>query len=189
VPEIEAVRRRYIGHALQSPELFPALSVIENIEIPLRLNRSADRAQRIEELLGALSNAQDPKEMIQRRHHSPHELSGGQRQRVALARAIAHRPLLLIADEPTSALDAATAKRAIKFLQSMRERDGTAILMATHDDSLAKDFADRILHMEVGQGNIATIVEEITLRTRPAETTRDVSRQVDDVVPLFPATN
>ena len=184
--EIEALRRRYLGHALQSPELFPALSVVENIEIPLRLNRWADRAQRVEELLGALSNAQDSKEMIQRRHHRPHELSGGQRQRVALARAMAHRPLLLIADEPTSALDAATAKRAIKFLQSMRERDGTAILMATHDDSLAKDFADRILHMEVGQGNIATIVEEVTLHTRPA-TTEDVSSPVD-VMPLSPAT-
>ena len=186
--EIEALRRRYLGHALQSPELFPALSVVENIEIPLRLNRFADRAQRIDEILGALSNAQDPKEMIQRRYHRPHELSGGQRQRVALGRAMAHRPLLLVADEPTSALDVATAKRAIKFMQSMRERDGTAILMATHDDSLAKDFADRILYMEVGQGNIATIVEEITLRTRPATTTEYVSTPAD-VNPLSPATN
>jgi putative ABC transport system ATP-binding protein len=187
--EIEAIRRRYLGHALQRPELFPALSAEENIEIPLRLNRLPDRSQRTQELLQALSIASDPGEMIQRRNHWPDQLSGGQQQRVALARAIAHRPVLLIADEPTSALDATTAKRALQFLQTMRERDGTAVLMATHDLALAQDYADRILRMEVGSLNTATIVEEKILRCRPISETEKFSLIVEDNAPLCQRTN
>lgn len=130
-----ALRSRRIGIALQSDNLIPFLSAIENVELALgfgRRSRSAT-AGRAMELLGRLGIAN-------RARHLPRQLSGGEAQRVALAIALANQPALLLADEMVSALDTATASAIVDDVFGTK----TAVLFVTHDAALA-DRAERRL--------------------------------------------
>ena len=82
--------------------------------------------------------------------HLPRQLSGGEQQRVAIARAFAGEPEVMFADEPTGNLDAATGQQIIEMLFDLRDRCQTALLMVTHDQSLA-ERCDRVYHLENGQ--------------------------------------
>jgi ABC-type lipoprotein export system ATPase subunit len=82
--------------------------------------------------------------------HRPYELSGGQQQRVAIARALSTRPALILADEPTGELDSATGQQIWKLFRQVVDRDGTTVLIATHDLTVAP-FADRVCNLEDGR--------------------------------------
>ena len=138
-----AFRLRRIGFVFQRFYLMPALSAAENVELPMaeaKLPREERRA-RVRELLGYVG-------LAERADHRPSQLSGGEQQRVAIARALANRPALLLADEPTGELDAATGLEMIDLFRRLN-RDGTTIVVVTHDAQMA-DAAGRRIQMRDG---------------------------------------
>jgi putative ABC transport system ATP-binding protein len=141
----EATRFRLlkIGFVFQRFYLMPALSALENVELPMAEAKVArgERRQRARELLAYVG-------LERRNDHRPSQLSGGEQQRVAIARALANRPQLLLADEPTGELDAKTGVEMIELLAQVN-RDSTTILVVTHDESLAR-AAKRVVHMRDG---------------------------------------
>jgi putative ABC transport system ATP-binding protein len=143
--DAEATRFRleHIGFVFQRFHLMPALTARENVELPMAEARVAktERRHRTAELLAYVG-------LGARWRHRPSELSGGEQQRVAIARALANRPALLLADEPTGELDAKTGADVIALLEQLN-RDGTTIVVVTHDEELARS-ARRIVHMRDG---------------------------------------
>jgi ABC-type lipoprotein export system ATPase subunit len=135
------LRRHRIGFVFQAHALLPTYSARENVDLMLRLagmNRR-QRQQRTEEVLTLMG-------LAKWMEHRTFELSGGQQQRVAIARAIAPHPSLLLADEPTGELDSATGQQILALFRRIADRDGTTVLIATHD--LAVDaFADEVVHL------------------------------------------
>ena len=145
-----AFRLRRIGFVFQRFYLMPALTAAENVELPMaeaKVARNVRRARALE-LLGYVG-------LADRSAHRPSQLSGGEQQRVAIARALANRPALLLADEPTGELDAATGREMIDLFLRLN-RDGTTIVVVTHDAQMA-DAASRRVHMRDG-----TIVDGVT---------------------------
>ena len=141
--EATAFRLRHVGFIFQRFYLMPSLTALENVELPLaeaRVGR-AERLARARELLAYVG-------LGERGGHRPAQLSGGEQQRVAVARALANRPPLLLADEPTGELDATTGAEMIALFDRVN-RDGTTILVVTHDEDLAR-AARRVVHMRDG---------------------------------------
>jgi putative ABC transport system ATP-binding protein len=143
LPEADRAKRRAatIGVLMQSGNLFPILSVDDNIRLPMLLARRKDQAW-AESLLRSVGIAD-------RRAARPGQLSGGELARAGLAVALAARPRVLLADEPTGEVDAATEGFILDFLHEQRQA-GTAILVATHSQALA-DRADRIVRLQDGR--------------------------------------
>ena len=143
--DAEATRFRleHIGFVFQRFHLMPALTARENVELPMAEARvpKTERRHRTAELLDYVG-------LGARWRHRPSELSGGEQQRVAIARALANRPALLLADEPTGELDAKTGADVIALLEQLN-RDGTTIVVVTHDEDLARS-ARRVVHMRDG---------------------------------------
>jgi len=136
-------RLRHIGFVFQRFYLMPALTAIENVELPMaeaKMARDA-RVHRARELLAYVG-------LGDRRDHRPSQLSGGEQQRVAIARALANKPQLLVADEPTGELDAKTGTDMIELIAQVNH-DGTTIVVVTHDEDLAR-AARRVVHMRDG---------------------------------------
>jgi ABC-type polar amino acid transport system ATPase subunit len=143
--------RRRVGLVFQLHYLFDHLSAIENVTLaPLHVARAARAAaeQRAVTLLESLGVAH-------RRDAYPRELSGGEAQRVAIARAMAMDPPLLLMDEPTASLDPARRFELGQTLRELTEREGRTLVLTTHDDDFARDFADRVVVLAEGQ-----VVEE-----------------------------
>ena len=139
------LRRRRIGFVFQSHALLPTYSAWENVDLMLRLAgvKRRERQRRTEEVLTLMG-------LTKWMEHRTFELSGGQQQRVAIARAIAPHPSLILADEPTGELDSATGQQILTLFRRIADRDGTTVLIATHD--LAVDaFADEVVHLEDGR--------------------------------------
>jgi lipoprotein-releasing system ATP-binding protein len=138
------VRRDTLGFVYQFHHLLPDFTAAENVVIP-QLVRGATRAEaqaRAESLLGVLG-------LSERLTHRPSKLSGGEQQRVAVARALANRPALVLADEPTGNLDEATADIVFaEFLRLVRD-EGSAALVATHNERIAGKM-DRVLRLHEG---------------------------------------
>ncbi|MFN2508670.1 MAG: ABC transporter ATP-binding protein [Chthoniobacterales bacterium] len=126
--ELSHFRAHKLGFVFQSFNLIPVLTAYENVQYPLRLNRTPKRElhSRTSELLEAVG-------LTRHAHHRPNQLSGGQRQRVAVARALVTRPELVLADEPTANLDSETGARVIDLMREMRDRFATTFLFTTHD--------------------------------------------------------
>jgi putative ABC transport system ATP-binding protein len=138
-------RLNKVGFVFQDFHLFPHLTTVENVAIPLLLkrrdwNESIKEARRFLDVVGLSARAE----------LSPTRLSGGEQQRVAIARALASGPDLMIFDEPTASLDGDTGKRLVSFVKTDVLTDHRCIVVVTHDDRIY-EFADRILHMEDGQ--------------------------------------
>ncbi len=136
-------RRRHVGFVFQSFQLLSNLTALENVLLPLELAGTREAEGRARELLEAVG-------LGERTHHYPSQLSGGEQQRVAIARAFAARPPLLLADEPTGNLDGATGARIIDVLLELREREGTTLVLVTHDPALASR-ADRQIRLRDGR--------------------------------------
>jgi putative ABC transport system ATP-binding protein len=139
-----ALRLRRIGFIFQRFFLLPMLTAAENVELPLSEAGASrrDRQQRTKSLLEYVG-------LAARADHRPSQLSGGEMQRVAIARALANNPQLLLADEPTGELDEATGAQIASLLDRVNA-DGTALVIVTHDSTLA-DRATRVLMMRDGR--------------------------------------
>jgi putative ABC transport system ATP-binding protein len=138
------LRLRHIGFVFQRFFLLPMLTAWENVELPQSEARAskADRRRRTAELLDYVG-------LSARADHRPSQLSGGEMQRVAIARALANRPRLLLADEPTGELDRSTGEQIAALLDRVNA-DGTALVIVTHDDTLA-ERARKVLTMADGR--------------------------------------
>ncbi|WP_071803075.1 ABC transporter ATP-binding protein [Couchioplanes caeruleus] len=141
--ELTEVRRQRIGFIFQAYNLLSALTVEENVTLPLRLaDRKTDHAF-LREVLTAVGLG----EHLKRR---PSELSGGQQQRVAVARALITHPDVVVADEPTGALDSRSSKQVLELLRHVVDNMGQTVLMVTHDP-VAASYADSVVFLADGR--------------------------------------
>ena len=143
--QIADFRLNKVGFVFQDFHLFPRLTTVENVAIPLILKRcdwdeSIEEAMKYLEIVGIKDRALLP----------PVKLSGGEQQRVAIARAIASRPDILIFDEPTASLDGDTGRRIVEFVKKNILNEKRCIIVVTHDSRIF-EYADRIMKMEDGR--------------------------------------
>jgi len=155
--QLSKFRAQEIGFVFQQFHLLPALTVKENLLVPL-LKQKTDfnKEERIAEILEKVG-------LTTKQHALPAQLSGGQQQRVAIARALINRPRWILADEPTGNLDSVNGEMIFQLLLDLHQEEECGILFVTHDLALA-ERADRILFMQDGR-----IVED-----RRKQTTRSV---------------
>lgn len=140
-----AFRAQNIGFVFQAFNLFPTLTVAENVGLPLIIG-GMDRKRATEEGRELLAQMG----LGDRTTAFPAQLSGGQQQRVAIARALIHNPRLIVCDEPTSALDAETGHKIMELVKKIALDKGRALIVVTHDARIF-GFADRIAKMEDGR--------------------------------------
>ena len=152
--ELAKYRRNTVGMIFQSFNLVPSMTLVENVELPMRFAEveRAERAQRSMELLSKVG-------LAGRAHHKPSQLSGGEQQRGAIARALVNRPSLLLADEPTGNLDSRTGHEIMDLIVELNSTLGVTIVMVTHEQALADRYSRRALHM--ADGRLANVVEEV----------------------------
>jgi len=144
--ELTSLRLNTIGFIFQSFNLVPVLSVFQNVEFPLLLQRKLDRAQRRQRVMTLLEQVG----IATHANHRPSELSGGQRQRVAVARALVGGPQIVLADEPTANLDSVTGAHIIDLMKELNERDGTTFIFSTHD-ARVMGHANAVVRLEDGK--------------------------------------
>ena len=142
--QLAHIRNKQIGFIFQGYNLIPALNARENVELPL-IYQGLGMDQRYDRAMEALARVG----MEDRADHRPAEMSGGQQQRVAIARAIATHPPIIMADEPTGALDSRTGRHVLEILRGLY-REGTTILLITHDDGIAAT-ARRVVRLSDGK--------------------------------------
>lgn len=135
--ELARVRGEKIGIVFQDFHLIPNMTALENVALPLELSGGNDPFKRAEDALKEVG-------LGHRITHYPGQLSGGEQQRVALARALAPRPALILADEPTGNLDGETGEKIMDLMFGMHERNGTTLVLVTHEMRLADKCARRI---------------------------------------------
>ncbi len=142
--DLARIRNREIGFIFQGYNLLQDLDALDNVILPL-IYRGTSIFEREEIAMAALERVG----MDERAHHRPSQMSGGQQQRVAIARAIATHPPIIMADEPTGALDSKTGRHVLEILQELY-REGTTILLITHDDGIAAT-APRVVRLSDGK--------------------------------------
>lgn len=143
--ELPGVRLRNIGFIFQGFNLFPTLTVSENVELALDLKgirgtKAKDEARWLLEQVG----------LAAKWDAFPADLSGGQKQRVAIARALSGSPGVVLADEPTAALDSQSGRNVMEMMRELAHRHGRGVVVVTHD-SRVLEYGDRIVHMEDGR--------------------------------------
>jgi len=145
LPEKDLVlyRRREVGMVFQFFNLLPHLTVLENVELPRRLDGGADAGERAAMLLERVG-------LARRAGAHPYELSGGEMQRVAIARALGTGARLLLADEPTGNLDSGNGQDVLTLLDQIRRERGVTLLLATHSAAAAAR-ADRVVAVKDGR--------------------------------------
>ncbi len=143
--ELTKLRRHKIGFIFQFYNLIPALTALENVELPMLtagLSRK-DATKRAFQLLETVG-------LSDRVGHLPDELSGGEQQRVAIARALANKPSVILADEPTGDLDTKTGMEIVEVLYGTSKKENATVVVVTHDPMITEE-ADGILQMRDGQ--------------------------------------
>lgn len=165
--ELAKHRLHTVGMVFQSFNLIPSMTLLENVELPMRFaeidrrERAALARQSLERVgLGA------------RLAHRPMELSGGEQQRASLARALINKPRFLLADEPTGNLDSRTGTEIMELICSFNQSLGMTLLMVTHEQALAEKYAGRMVHLADGKllndvSNIPTAVQAGAAREAP----------------------
>ena len=143
--QLARIRGSRIGFIFQFFNLYPTLSVLENVELPMRIHNYDEKGIRNKSLeLLKMVNLQN------RNDHLPSQLSGGEMQRVAIARALTTEPSMILADEPTGNIDSKTAGEIMQFFVELHREKKETIIIVTHDQSVAK-YAERIIHLKDGQ--------------------------------------
>ena len=137
-------RRRQVGLIYQFHNLIPTLNVVENITLPILMDRRKVNKERLNDLLELLG-------LQNRKTHLPNQLSGGQQQRVAIGRALMNAPSVMLADEPTGALDSRNGQEIIRLLKESHEIYQQTLIIVTHDENIALQ-ADRII--TISDGNV-----------------------------------
>ncbi|MEY8328952.1 ABC transporter ATP-binding protein [Lachnospiraceae bacterium 48-33] len=137
-------RRRQVGLIYQFHNLIPTLNVVENITLPILMDRRKVNKERLNDLLELLG-------LQNRKTHLPNQLSGGQQQRVAIGRALMNAPSVMLADEPTGALDSRNGQEIIRLLKESHEIYQQTLIIVTHDETIALQ-ADRII--TISDGNV-----------------------------------
>lgn len=138
--------RRRNGFLFQSFNLFPHITAVENVALPLEKVHGVVRDESVSKAQAALERFG----LREHGHKRPSQLSGGQQQRVGLARAVAHEPRLLILDEPTSALDPEMTAEVLDFIDELR-RGGQEIILSTHEMGFARAAADEVVFLADGK--------------------------------------
>ncbi|RCX07589.1 putative ABC transport system ATP-binding protein [Anaerobacterium chartisolvens] len=136
-------RRRQVGLIYQFHNLIPTLNVVENITLPILMDKRKVNEERLNDLLELLG-------LQERKNHLPNQLSGGQQQRVAIGRALMNAPAVMLADEPTGSLDSRNGQEIIKLLKESNKKYGQTLLLVTHDENIALQ-ADRIITIADGK--------------------------------------
>jgi len=143
--ELAGYRRSTVGMVFQAFNLVSAMTVLENIELPMRF-AEVPREHRMDKARTALERVG----LGHRLNHRPSELSGGEQQRASLARALVNSPSLLLADEPTGNLDSRTGSEIMDLIHNIN-REGTTVLMVTHERPLAERYASRFIFLRDGK--------------------------------------
>lgn len=144
--DLAKYRLHVVGMVFQSFNLIASMTVVENVELPLRF-AEVDRGQRQTLAREALERVG----LRARIDHRPTELSGGEQQRAALARALINRPKLLLADEPTGNLDSRTGTEIMDMLREFNRELGMTVVMVTHERALAEKYAERMVFLADGK--------------------------------------
>ncbi len=176
--DVEEYRRSEVGFVWQqtSRNLFPYLTAIENVSLPMMLTRTsgAERKRRAAELLELVG-------LADRMGHKPETLSGGEQQRVAIAVALANKPPLLLADEPMGELDDATASEILEVFRGVNTELGTTVLIVTHDPDVAYKVGRVVM---IRDGKIATeIKRKVSYRREQGE----ADDELDELTVVDPA--
>ncbi|HXM20522.1 MAG TPA: ABC transporter ATP-binding protein [Terriglobales bacterium] len=159
--ELAKYRLHTVGMVFQSFNLIPSMTLLENVELPLRF-AEVDRGKRE----GLAKQALDRVGLSARLRHRPTELSGGEQQRASLARALINQPRFLLADEPTGNLDSQTGTEIMNFIREFNEALGMTIIMVTHERTLAERYASRMIFLADGKliGDQSNVVSATTGR-------------------------
>ena len=136
------LRRKKIGFVFQQFLLIPTMTALQNVMLPLYFAGSPDAEKKAAELLARVG-------LDKRAEHLPSQLSGGEMQRTAIARALANKPSVLLADEPAGNLDSKTAQDIYRLFDEIN-KEGTTIIMVTHNEKLAETFP-RMIHIIDGR--------------------------------------
>ncbi|RXJ61481.1 amino acid ABC transporter ATP-binding protein [Halarcobacter anaerophilus] len=144
--------RKHVGMVFQHFNLFPHLSILENLILAPTWVSKVPRKQAIETAMHYLERVK----IAEQAHKYPNQLSGGQQQRVAIARCLCNNPDIMLFDEPTSALDPEMIGEVLDVMTELAQ-DGITMICVTHEMGFAKKVADRVIFMDAGQ-----IVEENT---------------------------
>lgn len=136
-------RRRQVGLIYQFHNLIPTLNVVENITLPILMDKRKVNQERLNDLLEMLG-------LQERKNHLPNQLSGGQQQRVSIGRALMNAPAVMLADEPTGSLDSRNGHEIMKLLKESNRKYGQTLILVTHDENIALQ-ADRIIGIADGK--------------------------------------
>ena len=161
--ELAKYRLHTVGMVFQSFNLIPSMTLLENVELPLRF-AEVDRGKRESLARQALQRVG----LTARLRHRPTELSGGEQQRASLARALINQPQFLLADEPTGNLDSQTGTEIMNFIREFNQTLGMTIIMVTHERALAERYASRMIFLADGKlvGDQANVIAATVGQTR-----------------------
>jgi ABC-type lipoprotein export system ATPase subunit/CRP-like cAMP-binding protein len=168
--QMAAWRGRNLGIVFQFFQLFPTLTILENVILPMELNKLYSKSERKERAMQLLEKV----EMTGQAHKLPSAISGGQQQRVAIARALANDPPLIVADEPTGNLDSKTAEKVFSLFENLVAA-GKTILMVTHDSDLARRVNRTIL---IADGEVVNEYLVRALSTLTQDQLVEISRKI-----------
>ena len=141
--QLAIFRRRQVGLVYQFYNLIPVLDVVENITLPVQLDRRKVNRERLQDMVALLG-------LHGREKHLPNQLSGGQQQRVSIGRALMNSPSVVLADEPTGNLDSKNSQEIMELLKKSNRKYNQTLIMITHDENIALQ-ADRIIAIEDGR--------------------------------------